>query len=129
MTSIDSFVAQQNASGRGANGIGLDYSAVGVAQAGVNLGTVSVPSGQNAVIGFQSAAFTSGVDTVVLDGPRSSYVIQVAADGDHHHQGCRGRRRHRRQDRHRHRGKLYRFQRGQSGGLDGDGVGGADLSQ
>lgn len=71
MTStIDTFIAQQN-SGRGSGGIGLDYNAT----------TGAVPAGGNGVVGFQNYSFTSGVGTVLLDGPRSNYAIQVAADG------------------------------------------------
>lgn len=67
-TPVSTFVLQENASGRGANGIALDYSGI-------------APAGGNSVIGFQSASFTSGYDAVLLDGPRSSYAIQINAQG------------------------------------------------
>jgi probable HAF family extracellular repeat protein len=35
----------------------------------------------NGVTGFQSVAFTGGYDAVVLPGARSSYQLQIAADG------------------------------------------------
>lgn len=62
------FIVQENASGRGANGIATDYPAV-------------APSGGNSVVGFQSASLTSGYNAIVLDGPRSSYAIQVNSGG------------------------------------------------
>lgn len=41
----------------------------------------SVSTGSNAVIGFQSDAFSSGADVVLLDGTRSDYSVQVTAAG------------------------------------------------
>lgn len=72
MTSIQTFVAAQNAAGRGANGITLDYDASG--------GT-SIP-GENAVIGFQSENLTGGTNAMLLDGPRSQYAISVDGSGN-----------------------------------------------
>ena len=37
--------------------------------------------GMNSVIGFQSGTFSSGFDAVVLDGPRSQYLVQVDGTG------------------------------------------------
>ncbi len=65
---IATFLLQQDSAGRGANGIALDYSG-------------TAPAGGNSVIGFQSASFTSGSNAVILNGPRSSYAIQIAASG------------------------------------------------
>ncbi len=62
------FVVQQDASGRGANGILLDYPG-------------TAPSGGNSVIGFQNASFASGDNAVVLNGPRSEYAVQVNPSG------------------------------------------------
>ena len=65
---VATFVAQQDASGRGANAIALDYPG-------------TAPSGGNSVIGFQSASFSAGFNAVVVDGPRSSYAIQIDSAG------------------------------------------------
>ncbi len=67
-TAIGNFLADQDDAGRGANGVGADYAGV-------------APAGGNSVIGFQSANLTSGVNAMVLDGPRSQYAIAVAANG------------------------------------------------
>jgi hypothetical protein len=66
--SVATFIVQQDASGRGANGIALDVAG-------------TAPAGSNSVVGFQNATFTNGFNTVVLDGPRSSYAIQIDANG------------------------------------------------
>jgi hypothetical protein len=66
--SIAAFLAKEDVAGRGLNGIAADYAG-------------QAPAGGNSVVGFQSASFTSGYDAVVLDGPRSSYAIQVDAAG------------------------------------------------
>ena len=79
---ITSFVSQENSlNGRGANGINLDYNAAVGASPGASLGSITPPSGQNAVIGFESASFHGGYDAVILDGARSSYAIQVSNTG------------------------------------------------
>ncbi len=65
---VATFVVQQDSANRGGNGIPVDYP-----------GTAS--SGGNSVIGFQSATFVSGFNAVVLNGPKSSYAIQVSASG------------------------------------------------
>jgi hypothetical protein len=62
------FVLQENASGRGANGIALDYPGI-------------APVGGNSVIGFQSATLSGGFNTVLLAEPRSDYAVQVNASG------------------------------------------------
>ncbi len=67
-TSVATFVVQQESTGRGANGIALVYPG-------------TAPAGANSVVGFQNATFTSGQNAVVLDGPKSSYAIQVNASG------------------------------------------------
>ncbi len=67
-TSIATFIAQQNASIRGANGIAVEVAGM-------------APAGGNSVIGFQNATFTSGANAMVLDGPRSQYAVSVGADG------------------------------------------------
>jgi hypothetical protein len=72
---IQAFVTAQNATGsnRGSDGIALEYddSAGG-----------AVPAGDNAVIGLQSANFTSGYNVVLLVGPRSEYQISVDGAGN-----------------------------------------------
>lgn len=70
MSSIDAFINQQN-SYRAANGIALDY----------NLASGAMPAGGNGVVGFQNYNFTAGYGTVVLDGPKSSYAIEVDGTG------------------------------------------------
>ncbi len=83
MTSIDILVSQENAAtnGRGNNGVNIEYNAAGSAAACSTLGTISPPAGQTAVSGFQSATFSAGYDLVLLDGPRTSYAIQVNSTG------------------------------------------------
>ncbi len=63
------FVSQQNADGRGANGIAVDYAG-------------AAPTGGNSVVGWQNAAFTGGANALVLDDGRSHYAVQVDETGN-----------------------------------------------
>ncbi|HIJ37873.1 MAG TPA: hypothetical protein HPP80_03160 [Rhodospirillaceae bacterium] len=66
--SLATFVMQQDASGRGVNGVALEEPGL-------------VADGRNHVVGFQSASFTSGTNVVVLDHARTSYAIKIDAQG------------------------------------------------
>lgn len=65
---LGSFLAKEDVTGRGLNGIAADYAG-------------TAPTGGNSVVGFQNATFASGYNAVVLDNPRNDYAILVAANG------------------------------------------------
>jgi hypothetical protein len=74
MTSVSTFVAEQNATGngRGSGIVGLEYD---------DSGGGTVPAGDNAVIGLQNANFTTGVNAMVLDNPSYDYAVTIDGTG------------------------------------------------
>ena len=69
-SSVDAFLAQEDVTGRGQNGIACDYAGV-------------APAGGNSVLGFQNGSVTlsAGDNAIVLDNARSDYAIQVSQGG------------------------------------------------
>jgi len=68
---VTQFLIQQDTAVRSLPGLAVDYPAAYWA----------VPSGANAVTGFQSANFTGGYNAVVLDYARANYALQADGDG------------------------------------------------